>query len=242
MKSNVWKQMVLCGVVLCVVSGVQAVFVGYDPQGSELPDASWVLSGEVDPIASVSNGIALIQTDNNPDVGRYERATAFNNATGYTVDFGYREGEPYSDWQGGYQITIREDNVDLGEIRVFGKGDTEGMGAVRIMWEGGGPDPKVDIPLGWHDFRFARLGNHYELWMDGVKTPIISATAPASFDPNSTTIGFGDYGSANRFTADLDYIVFDESQAIFDRPIVPEPSTAVILLCGLSMLIARRGR
>ena len=241
MKSNVWKQMVLCGVVLCVVSGVQAVFVGYDPQGSEWPDASWVLSEGADPIASVTDGIALIQTDTS-GVGRYERATAFDRATGYTVDFGYREREPYSNWQGGYEILITEDDVDLGEIRIFGKGDVEGMGAVQILWEAGGPDPKVDIPLGWHDFRFARLDNHYELWMDGVKTPIISGTAPASFDPNRTVVGFGDYGSAQRFTADLDYIVFDASQAIFNRPIVPEPGTAVILLCGLSMLIVRRGR
>ncbi len=225
---------VMCSIVIVSVS--QAAFIGYDPQTNEWPDSSWTLTGGNgnDPIYQVANGIARIKTDS-PDVGHYERSANFDKDIGYTVDWRINQLTSTT-WQTGCQITIKEDNVGTVEIRLI---KHENYGGLRLNMHWSGGETNVDgITADWHAFRFVRLGSNYKVYIDDVAIPIIDETAPTS-DPDTTLIGFGDYGGASRFYADLDYILFDDTQAIFAPPI-PEPVTISLLMAGMSIFCVRK--
>ena len=75
-----------CGVIILGAAAAQGGWVGYDPQTNEMPDGTWSLVDAGEFITSVSSGIANITTTNSPNLGKYQKDTGFDAATGYTVD------------------------------------------------------------------------------------------------------------------------------------------------------------
>lgn len=86
---------------------------------------------------------------------------------------------------------------------------------------------------GYHVFRFAKeAGNNWWIWRDGV---LLNSTAlSAATSPHGPRFLFGDVGTVQNGASDTDYIRIDDGGAYAP---VPEPSTAVLLVCGLAGIL-----
>ncbi len=225
-----------------------AVFVGYDPLTNELPDVSWTLSNSTSPIASVSGGVANITTTS--ATGQYGRSTGFDAATGFTVDIRVKELADDNGKAGvGFRI-IADDADDDGYAFIFkfhGRADgDDNKGVVSLAWSDG-PNETSSVYMendDWHVFRLAAQGENLKIYIDDQVTPIYDGTVTLA-DRGSGVISFGDWGNSVIGNAQLDYIRWDDTQAIFSAPVVsiPEPAMGLMFLAVAGpSLMARRKR
>ncbi len=232
------KRVIKLWIAFCVIVPVisaNAAWLGYDPQTNEWPDSNWSLSNSVDPIASVSSGIANITTTSS--TGRYERSTNFDSATGFTVDIRVKELQNDSDKAGvGFRVIANNDDNDgwafICKFHGRANGDNS-KGRVSIAWSDGPNDFSAvyDENDDWHVFRIAAQGDNVKIYIDDQITPIYDATVTHA-DRGAGLISFGDWGASVIGNAKLDYIIYDDTQAIFAPP-VPEPVTIGLFLIGI---------
>ena len=239
------------GALLVPAAALNAAWVGYDPVANEHPDSNWTLvatsGGTNDPITSVAGGVASITTTGS--TGKYNRDTGFRRSTGFTIDWRERE---ISNSSGNTGMAIRfvaENPGDPGAgmgiiLKVHGRADGDnGRGRVTLAWSGRSDEFSTSYADdgGFHTFRFSALGGDYSLYMDDVATPISTGTLPDA-DRGASLMSFGDWGGSSVGSAELDFLVWDDTQAIFAPPI-PEPATVSVLLAGLGLAcLRRRGR
>ena len=214
--------------LLAAPAAVDAQWVGYDPQADERPDSNWALvdhSGGIDdPITSVSDGVASITTTSS--TGKYNRDTGFRRSTGFTVDWREREIS-HSSANTGMAIRFVAENPDdpaagMGiVIKVHGRANADNTkGRVTLAWSGRSDEYSTvyDDNEDWHTFRFAALDSDYALYMDDVATPISEGTLPDA-DRGASFMSFGDWGGSSVGSAQLDFLVWDDTQAIFEPPL-----------------------
>ncbi len=241
MNTKLVALLVAIGIVIPSFS-VYASWQGYDPQTNEWPDSSWTLSNSNDPIASVASGIANITTTNS--TGRYEKSTGFDSATGFTVDIRVKELQNDSDKAGvGFRIIANNDDGDgwafICKFHGRANGDNS-KGRVSIAWSDGPNDfsSVYDENDDWHVFRIAAQGENVKIYIDDQTTPIYDATVTHA-DRGAGLVSFGDWGSSVIGDAQLDYILYDDTQAIFAPPI-PEPTTIGLIALGILGIMRKR--
>jgi len=205
-----------------------AEWVGYDPLTDERPDENWTLvdtsGGTDDPITSVNAGVASITTTSS--TGKYNRDTGFRRSIGFTVD--WREHEvSNSSSNTGMAIRFVAENPDdpaagMGIVlKVHGRADGDNSkGRVTLAWSGRSDEfsSVYDDDGGFHTFRFAALEGDYALYMDDNATPLSEGTLPDA-DRGASFMSFGDWGGSSAGSAELDYLLWDETQAIFAPPL-----------------------
>ena len=236
--------------VCLTASFASAAFVGYDPQGSEQPDAydsDWVQSTHsesclMSPWGSVSNGIAYWSLAS----GRssWNNDNDFDSSTTWTMDIKCKTNSSTSGWQ--YQMYICV--LDGDEFIVAAIGDTKetGITGVRVIAEDGGPPGTYGEWYGnctdetFNIWRFVRNGSDMYVYLNNKTTPVISCAAPTANQAGGSSkvyIGRTDGRAAGQ--AYFDYILWDDSQAILAPP-VPEPATLTLLALGGGLLLRRR--
>ena len=239
-------------VVLLFVAAapLQAAWVGYDPLTTEHPGAGWSLvatsGGTDDPITSVAAGVASITTTGS--TGKYNRDTGFRRSTGFTIDWREREISNSSS-NTGMAVRFVAENPDTPSagmgivLKIHGRADgDDSKGRITLAWSGRSDEFSTvyDDDGGLHTFRFAALGNDYALYMDANPTPISEGTLPDA-DRGASYMSFGDWGGSTRGSAELDYLIWDDTQALFAPPI-PEPATVALLGAGVALGALRRRR
>ena len=222
-----WNTMALLTMLLPAVA-LGAEWVGYDPLAGEHPDENWTLvatsGGTDDPITSVGGGVASITTTGS--TGKYDRDTGFRRSIGFTVDWREREISNSSS-NTGMAVRFVAENPDdpaagMGIVlKVHGKaaGDN-GKGRLTLAWSGRSDELSTiyDDDGGFHTFRFAALDSDYALYIDDNPTPLSEGTLPDA-DRGVSYMSFGDWGGSSVGSAELDYLLWDETQAIFAPPL-----------------------
>ena len=210
-------------------------WVGYDPQTTEYPSASWTLAGAgTEFITSVSDGIAYITTTT-PNKGQRQRVTGFDGVTGFTVDIRTRELQNDSD-KAGVGFRIIANNVD-GDgwafiFKFHGRADADNTkGRVTIAWSDGPNHFSSSYPdtNNWHVFRVAAKDNNVKIYVDDIDTPIYDRAVELADRGNDGIISFGDWGTSVIGDAELDYIIWNDTQAFFAPPL-PVPSDGTLVL------------
>ena len=243
------------GLCLLVVGSVAfADFVGYAPTSeNEMPGTGWALGG-VDPIRREvpagsgvvvsAEGIAHIDCDNTTSRWTYA-GSGLVSSTGFTVDF-KTEDLLSSSSNTGCAFGVVADNFQV-VIKVLGQvGVDEDASRLEFIWLDGGADvytsavadrPDLDYFNTW---RFAVLGNNFSVYVNDQVAAVATGTLDGRTASHAVSdVSFGDWGSSTNGNADLDYVVWDNSQAIFAAPI-PEPMTLSLLLAGGVLLTRKR--
>ena len=121
----------------------------------------------------------------------------------------------------------------------------DSKGWASIAWSGtGAPNHNsavYDENDDWHVFRIAAQDDVVRMYIDDQKAPIYEETVFLA-DRGDGLMSFGDWGSSVLGSAQLDYIRWDDTQAIFARPIVPEPGTLGLTLLAAAGVATRRRR
>ena len=236
--------------VCLTASFASAAFVGYDPQGSEQPDAydsDWVQSSHsesclVSPWGNVTDGIAYWSLAS----GRssWTNDADFDSSTTWTMDIKCKTVTSSSGWQ--YQMFIQVRDGDERIICSIGDNKDPGMTGVKIIAEDGGAPGTYGewygncTDEGFNIWRFVRDGAMMYVYLNDNATPVIShATATANLAGGLSQVNIGRIGGRAAGKAYFDYILWDDSQAILAPP-VPEPATLTLLALGGGLLLRRK--
>jgi hypothetical protein len=218
------SRFLIIGLCLSIVGGVAvADFVGYDPATTEMPGTGWTLVNGDDPIDSVSGGIAYMDT--NASTGRYEYDnTGFDAATGLTVDFKVYD-RLNSTINTGCSFQVGVDNEYRVIIHVLSKvGEDSGASRLKVSFSDGGDyytdsvADRADLNY-YHTWRFVSQGTSYAIYVDDQVAPVLSGTVDAG-DRDADSVHFGDWGGTTNGNSRVDYVVWDNTQAIFSGPLV----------------------
>lgn len=228
-------------VVIAAVTPSIAAILGYDPVNSELPnqiDSSWVLANGADPISGFygSGTIAGINVSG-ADTGFWYYDGAGLSSSGYTVDFNALVD---SDTSSGYypiQILL----YDSGELIMINLGAQEG---IVVKQEGGGTrasDASFDTTA-YHTYRYVRQGQNFSMYANDIATPLFVGSILDLNNASADRVLFGRAGSDARGTGGLDYLLWNNAQAIEGDPVnnpIPEPTTILILAFGGTLALKR---
>jgi hypothetical protein len=236
--------MVLSAAVIALVSSsASAAFVGYDPFDTDLPTASGFTLTGTDTIIDVTGGFAT--TSIGPSSGDYRfNSAGFSSATGWTVDTRFQIDPTNSISQRAISLLIREPGGGQLELEVM-------RGSFFLAGEGAGiigGTQTATLDDGLHTLRVARLGNNVRVYLDSNPAPLVNATFSKTQDFGGNFLFWGRVGSDSSGKALVDYLQFDNTQAIFSAPgnapgnNVPEPASLGLLTAGAVMTLGRKRR
>jgi hypothetical protein len=248
------SRVLIIGLCLSIVGGVAvADFIGYAPTSrNEMPGTGWSLVNGLDPIrrevpvgsGTVVSDDGVAYLDCSTTTGRWEYDnTGFDATTGLTVDFKAKD-RLSSPSRSGISFQVGVDDEYRVIIHLFGEADLDdAKSRLMLSFSDGGnyytaavaDRPDLDY---FHTWRFVSEGTSYAVYVDDQVAPVLSGTVDAG-DRDADSVHFGDWGSTTNGNSDLDYVVWDSTQAIFAAPI-PEPMTISLLLAGGALIAIKK--
>ena len=228
-------------VLLGAGGAAQGAVQGYDPYDDELPGAAgFALTGN-DFITGVSGGFAA--TTIVPSSGNWRfNSAGFSNATGWTVDTRFQIDPNNTAGQRAIGLLVREPGGGQLELEIK-------KGSFFVAGEGAGvlgSEQFVTLSDSFHTLRLTRLGTNVRAYLDDNPTPLVNATFSQTQDFGGNFLFWGRVGGDNAGSAVVDFIQFDNTQALQAPPgteaghNVPEPAAAALLVLGTMALLRRR--
>lgn len=198
-----------------------AATLGYDPLKGEQPDQidpAWKM-GPYNPINGFyGDGTIAAINSNGSDAAYwyYDKAGLTNK--GYTIDFRALVDNDSSDGYYPIQILL----YDSGELVTIELGKQEG---IVVKQEGAGvraSDRSIDTTT-YHTYRYVRSGQHFSVYIDDKSSPLfVGSLKDNNVAPGYDRVLFGRGGSDARGTGAIDYLRWDNSQAIETPPVAPK--------------------
>lgn len=206
---------------------------------------NWTYHGDsLSVTPAIYNNFMLIDTRKNQRVSHFESAGGIDIPNNLTIEFNARI----------WSRNACSDTISSAAV-YFGLGN--GLGSVLYLgrddvWLSGGNGTRragttsVDTDNTFHTYRIEvsgiTLGSAINVYYDNSASPLFTGSVfhDPTLNGNEEQIGFGDITRDESGVSKWDYLWHNAAWSPVD--VVPEPTTATLLIAGSALLLARRTR